>query len=137
MKINQLISVHALLLLGFGIAFALYGPMMLAFFTVPEQLGIDALTYWHVAAFARMFGAALFGCGLVLWALRPHISELSSTAQRGILFALLLANILALFVALTQQSSVWQTTAGWIASGIFALLTAGYAYTLAKFQSNR
>ncbi len=136
MKIQQLFSVHVVLLLGFGIAFALYGPLMLAFFAVPEILQIDALTYWHMAAFARMFGAALFGFGLILWAIRPQLKQMEASTLRGVVFALLLANIMALFVTLTQQSSVWQTTAGWIASGIFAVLVLGYAYFLARPETS-
>jgi hypothetical protein len=132
MKLNTIISIHALLLLGFGIAFALYGPLMLAFFTIPETLEIDALTYWHLAAFARMFGAALFGLGILLFALRSSIQKLDRTNQRGIAFSLLLANAMGLMVSLTQQTSVWQTPAGWISSGIFALLLLAYIYIIAR-----
>ena len=135
MKLNLLLSIHALLLLGFGIAFALYGPLMLAFFAIPEMLEIDALTYWHLAAFARMFGAALFGFGLLLFALRGSIQRFSREDQRGIVFSLLLANAMGLMVSLTQQTSVWQTPAGWITSAIFAALLLGYIYKLARPDS--
>ncbi len=135
MKLNWLISIQAIIFLGFGIAFALYGPLMLAFFTVPETLEIDALTYWHLAAFARMFGAALFGFGLLLFALRNPIEKLDRTSQRGIVFALLLANAMGLMVSLTQQTSVWQTLAGWITSAIFTLLLVGYIFVMARSSS--
>lgn len=137
MKLNLLLSAHAILLLGFGIAFALYGPLMLAFFAVPETLEIDALTYWHLAAFARMFGAALFGFGLLLFALRSPIHKLDHNSQRGIIFSLLLANAMGLMVSLTQQTAVWQTPAGWITSGIFALLLLGYSVVIAQPSSIR
>jgi hypothetical protein len=132
MNVKGLLSTHAILLLGFGIAFALYGPLMLAFFAIPETLEIDALTYWHLAAFARMFGAALFGFGLLLFALRNSIHQLDRNSQRGILFALLLANVMGLMVSLTQQTAVWQTPAGWITSAVFAILLLGYIYMIAR-----
>lgn len=135
MKLNWLISIQAIIFLGFGIAFALYGPLMLAFFTVPETLNIDALTYWHLAAFARMFGAALFGFGLLLFALRNPIEKLDRTSQRGVVFALLLANAMGLMVSLTQQTAVWQTLAGWITSAIFTLLLIGYIIVLSRSTS--
>jgi hypothetical protein len=136
MKLNLLISIHALLLLGFGIAFALYGPIMLAFFAIPEMLEIDALAYWHLAAFARMFGAALFGFGLLLFALRGSIQKFNRQDQRGIVFSLLLANAMGLMVSLTQQASVWQTSAGWITSAIFTVLLLGYIYIIARPDSS-
>lgn len=135
MKLNWLISIQAIIFLGFGIAFALYGPLMLAFFTVPETLNIDALTYWHLAAFARMFGAAIFGFGLLLFALRNPIEKLDRTSQRGVVFALLLANAMGLMVSLTQQTAVWQTLAGWITSAIFTLLLIGYIIVLSRSPS--
>jgi uncharacterized membrane protein len=135
MKLSSFLSIHAVLLLGFGIAFALYGPLMLAFFAIPETLQIDALTYWHLAAFARMFGAALFGSGLLLFALRSPIKKLDHESQRGIVFALLLSNAMGLLVSLTQQTSVWQTPAGWITSAIFAALLIGYSYMIARPNS--
>ena len=45
--LNGYLSLHAVLLIGFGIAFALYGPIMMAPFTVPE-LEINEPAYWGV-----------------------------------------------------------------------------------------
>ena len=132
MKLSYLIRFHALLCIGFGIPFALYGPLMMAFFAVPEVLDIDALAYWNLAAFARMFGAGLFGFGLLLWAIRSLLEAPLSKARRGVLSALLLANLMGAYVSITQQSAVWQSLAGWISSGIFVLLALAYAYFMIK-----
>ena len=135
MKLTLLMTINAVLLVGLGIAFALYGPLMMAFFSVPDKLD-NALSYWQVAAFARMFGAALFSFGLLVWAVRGAIDQLSPTAQRSLLSALMLANLLGAFVAATQQSSVWQTPAGWIATGFFAVFSLAYGYfTFARPKS--
>ena len=132
MKLNALISFHAALSLASGIAFGLYAPLMLAFFAVPQALEDNVLIYWQVTAFARMFGAALFGFGLLLWALRGLVDKLSPGDRRGLLFALLLTNLMGFIVALTQQFAVWQSLAGWILTGLFALLLLAYGYFLVQ-----
>jgi hypothetical protein len=80
-----------------------------------------------------MFGAALFGFGFLLWALRSPVGSgvLTAQAQRGVVMALLLGNTLALIVAFTQRASIWGTLSGWLTTGIYALLLIGYAYFLA------
>ena len=131
MRINlsALISFNALLFIAAGIAFAIYGPMMMAFFDVPE-LNIDSFIYWHLTAFGRMFGAALFSLGLLLWALRNTVESLSPEIRHGVIFALLLGNLLTFVVAITQQSSVWLNIAGGALSIVFAVLTLAYGYLL-------
>lgn len=129
MKLSSLIAFNGILFIAFGIAFALYGPLMMAFFNVPE-LSIDSTTYWHLAAFARMFGAALFGYGFLLWALRGAVDELAAAKRRSIGMALLLGNLLAAMVSITQQSSIWYNAAGWVTTGIFAGLTLAYGAML-------
>jgi hypothetical protein len=131
-KLSHLVAANAFVFLAGGIAFALYGPLMIAMFGVLDTGG-DARIYWFVASFARMYGAALFGFGFLLWALRPVVESgaLSAQAKRGIILALLLGNLLALYVAYTQQASIWGTLAGWLAMGIYALLSFGYIVFLA------
>ena len=104
---------------------------MMAFFAVPELLDIDAQAYWSLTSFARMFGGALFGFGLLVFSLRKATGQLSLGTRRGILFALFLANLMGAYVAITQQSAVWDTPAGWITTGIFLVLMAAYGYFLA------
>jgi hypothetical protein len=132
MKLIYLLTLNAILCIAFGIAFALYGPVMIAFFGIPEIPENSIQLYWNVASFARLFGAALFGFGFLLWAVRG-VAESHATppeARRGIVFALLLANLMGAVVAITQQSSVWLSPAGWVATAIFALLSLGYGYFL-------
>lgn len=130
MKLNNLLLANALLFLALGIAFALYGPLVMAFFSFPELLENNVMAYWITASFVRLFGAALFGLGLLLWAVQGAIKEASPAAQRSVLAAMLLANGMAAFVALTQQVSIWQSTAGWVTCGLFLLLVGVYLYAL-------
>jgi hypothetical protein len=132
MKLNVLIAIHAFLSIAFGIAFALYGPLMMAFYAVPELSGVDAQIYWQIAAFARMFGAALFGFGFLLFALRGFVDEIEAQSRRGLVFALFLANLMAFIVSITQQSAVWSSLAGLVTTGIFTVLMIAYGYFLVK-----
>jgi hypothetical protein len=130
MKLSQLFTINAILFIAFGIAFSLYSPLMMNFFAVPELQTIDSSGYWLLASFARMFGAALFGFGLLLWALRGAVDQASPEAKRGLVFALLLAYLLGAIISATQQASIWQGPAGWIATGVFVVFLLAYGYFL-------
>jgi hypothetical protein len=132
MKLQPLLTLNALLAIGFGLAFALYSPLMLAFFGIPEIPSQEPVLYWNIAAFARLFGAALLAFGLLLWALRKIeiVPAAGPELPRGVLFSLLIANIVGVFVAVTQQWQAWGGIGGWVAAGIFLLLALAYAYCL-------
>ena len=134
MKPSSLFAFNGILFVAFGIAFAVYGPSMMGLFRIPE-LNIDGIAYWHVTAFARMFGAALFGYGFLLWAVSRGVDELSAANQRSIVMALLLSSLLSAVVSITQQSSIWYNAAGWITSGVFAVLTLAYGAMLVTRRS--
>jgi hypothetical protein len=132
MKLNQLITMNAILFIGLGIAFALYGPLMIAMFGILETEG-SSLIYWYAASFARLMGAALFGFGFVLWALRGQVGDQSISGQgRGLILALVISNALGLVVAITQQVSIWGKPAGWITSALFLALLVCYSFLLVK-----
>lgn len=134
LTLSRWITINAILMMALGIAFALYGPLMLAFFGIADIPSQEVILYWNIASFARLFGAGMFSLGLLLFALRTPIAqgELSGPSQRGVIFSLLLGNLLAAIVALTQQASVWNIWAGWVLSLVFALLTFGYGVFLAR-----
>lgn len=137
MNVKNLLTANAILAIGLGIAFALYSPLMISLYGVLDVQDGNVLQYWHTASFARMFGAALFGMGFLIFALRGLFDSPSTLpdTRRGILFAMLLANLIAVFTAATQQASVWNTLTGWITVGVFAALLAAYAYLLATGRS--
>lgn len=132
MKLSQLFTVNAIVFIGLGIAFALYAPLMLGMFGILESEG-STVMYWYTTSFARLLGAALFGFGFVLWALRRQ-STLPGV-RTGVSLALTISYTLGFVVAITQQVSIWGTLYGWITAGVFLVLTAGYAYFLVKKNS--
>lgn len=130
MKLSTIVTVNALVWVVMGIALGLYAPLALNIFGVPEIPAQDPLMYWNVAAFSRLYGSALFGMGLVLWALRSFIDTLTAQNRRGVVFSLVFANILGAFVAATQSASFWRTSSGWILMAIYLVFTFGYAIFL-------
>jgi len=129
MKLSQLFTVNAMVFIGLGIAFALYAPLMMAMFGIQESEG-SSVMYWYTTSFARLLGAALFGFGFVLWALRHQTP--SPGVGTGVTLALTISYTLGFVVALTQQTSIWGTPFGWITAGVFLALSACYGYILVK-----
>lgn len=134
MKISQVLTINAVLFIAAGIGFTLYGPNFLAYFGVTELSGDNQVLYWNIAAFARMFGAILLSCGLLLWSLRGVAQDNLEKNQllRDILFSLVFGFIIVTITALTQQASIWGSAAGWIVTAVFAFFTLMYGYFLAK-----
>jgi hypothetical protein len=134
MKLSQVLTLNAILFIAAGIGFTLYSPNVLAFFGVPELPGDSQELYWNIVSFARMFGAVLLTCGLLLWSLRSgaQVSAERTQLPRDILFSLVFGFIILTVTAITQQSSVWGSPAGWIITGVFALFSLIYIYFLAK-----
>lgn len=132
MKLSNLVLFNAFLFVILGIAFALYGPIMINTYGILGFTEADGGIYWFTASFARLAGAVLFGYGFLLWALIDLLKDGTRQSEkiRKVIAALLLSNILGLFVAVTQQWQVWINYAGWVTIGVFALLTIGYAYFL-------
>jgi Ca2+/Na+ antiporter len=125
-------TLNALLFLAAGIAFALYGPLMIDLYAVLEIIGGTGGMYWYVASFARMFGASLFGLGLLIWSITPFVKERAGTPEtrRRLVLALLLANGMGLFVAVLQQVTIWANIAGWVTIIVYLLMLAGYFFFL-------
>ncbi len=134
MKTDKLILFNAILFIALGISFALYGPLMIDAFGMLDFAEADGGIYWFTASFARLIGAALFGYGLLLWAISdlPSNKALTVSNKRKLYLALLLGNILGLFVAITQQWQVWINLAGWLTIAVFAIFVLGYAFALAR-----
>lgn len=87
------------------------------------------LVYGGQRSFIYLFGAALLGCSWLTWAVR----NLKDTAtQTNISLALFGLNAVLGGFALQQQVSMWKTSAGWIAAGIFFVQAVGYCWLLLK-----
>ncbi len=134
MRITNILLINAILFIALGIAFALYGPIIINAYGILNFTEADGGVYWFTASFARLAGAALFGYGFLLWAVHDLIINDSATPEkyRKVILALLMGNILGLFIAVVQQWQIWINLAGWLTIGIFILFTIAYAYFLFK-----
>jgi hypothetical protein len=134
MKVARVFTVNAILFIAIGIGFTLYAPNFLAFFGAQELPGDNALLYWNISAFARMFGAMLLLCGLLIWAVRGLFIEGRelATVRREIVYSLVIGFVVITITALTQQSSIWGSAAGWLVTAFFAILAVIYIFILAK-----
>ncbi len=134
MRITNILLINAILFIALGIAFALYGPIIVNAYGILNFTEADGGVYWFTASFARLAGAALFGYGFLLWAVHDLIIKDSATPEkyRKVILALLMGNILGLFIAVVQQWQIWINLAGWLTIGIFILFTIAYAYFLFK-----
>ena len=131
MKLHQFFTFNAILFIGLGIAFALYGPIMIDFYGILETES-SGISYWMIASFARMFGAMLFGYGYLIWAIKnvPENEATSPEIRRKIIWAQLLASLMGFTVAITQQITIWWNFAGWVTVTVFLVLVIGYSYYL-------
>lgn len=134
MRITNILLINAILFIALGIAFALYGPIIVNAYGILNFTEADGGVYWFTASFARLAGAALFGYGFLLWAVHDLIIKDSATPEkyRKVILALLMSNILGLFIAVVQQWQIWINAAGWLTVGIFVIFTIAYAYSLVK-----
>lgn len=135
MKISKLFTINAILFIGLGIAFTLYGPLMVNFYGILETES-SGLSYWYVTSFARMFGVILFGYGFLIWAIKnvPEDESTQPQVRRKIIFAQLLVALVGFIVAIIQQYNIWLNLTGWITVVVFLSLTLGYLYFLVRDQ---
>jgi hypothetical protein len=132
-SLKRWMFINALVFIAFGIAFALYAPLVVGAFGILNIEGTSQM-YWYAVSFARLYGAALFGFGFLIWAVSSLTDSLApgAGARRSVVIAMLLANGMGVIVALTQQVSVWGVLAGWITAGMYIILISGYIIALAK-----
>ncbi len=133
MSLKRWMFINAIVFIAFGIAFALYAPLVAGAFGILSTEGTSEM-YWYSVSFARLYGAALFGFGFLIWAVSPAADSLAQApgARRSVLVALLIAHGMGMVVALSQQITIWGALAGWITVGMYTIFMAGYIIALVK-----
>lgn len=137
MKLSNILSINGGVFIALGIGFTVYAPNLLAYFGVSDLPGDNYILYWNIVSFARLFGAVLLTCGLMLWSIRKIIgaSDSDQAHKREILFSLVLGNLVIVITAVTQQSSVWGSPAGWLITGVFIVFLIFYTIFLVRRDS--
>ncbi len=117
MKLGNLLVVNAIVALVYGISFVLIPVTMLSLYGMTQGTS-EALV-------GQYFGVALIAIGLLTWFAR---SVTDSEAQRAIILALLISDIIGVIVSVLGTVSGVMSAVGWSAVGIYLLLALGYAY---------
>jgi hypothetical protein len=121
---RMLNRILGLLVAAIGMVIAGFGPSVFEAVSgraLPAPIGgdPDAMVAWSGVAFARAFGAVLFGIGTVLWAVNAR-----SPRARSIHMACLVGFLFAALIVWSQQTSIWTGSAGWALLALFAALAA-------------
>ncbi len=117
MKLRNLLVLNAVLALAYGIVSVLVPATVLTLYGMTPTPSAN-LT-------GQLFGVELIAVGLLCWFAR-NVSD--SAAQRAIILAFLIANVIGLIVSLMGTLSGVVNAVGWSAVLIYLVLAAGYAY---------
>lgn len=132
MTFQKLLLINAIIFMALGIACSIYAPLIMAIFQVAEIEEMGVLVYWNIAAFIRLFGGGIFLLGLLLWAIRITLPELSVHSIRGIKFSMFIGFVVFFVIALSQQVLVWQNISGWILNALLFGFLCLYGFSLFK-----
>jgi ABC-type spermidine/putrescine transport system permease subunit II len=117
MKLRNLFVINAIVALVYGISFVLAPVIVLSLYGVTQGPS--------EALMGQYFGLSLIAIGLLTWFAR---SVTDSDAQRAIILALLISDIIGVIVSVLGTVSGVMNAVGWSAVGIYLLLALGYAY---------
>src|SRR5262245_37865282 len=132
MRFKTMATITAAIFVIAGLGFTFWDLNFTRFYGVRDWLEHpikrqEMILMLRMRSFVYMFGASLFGCGLLTWSIRNLKDK---TAQTNASLALFGLNLLAGAFAFTQQHSIWKSKAGWITAGIFSLQAACYCWLL-------
>ena len=117
MKFGNLLLVNAVVALVYGIGLVLLPATLLAMYGVTPGPAVNLAS--------QLFGVELLHVGLICWFAR-NVSD--GTAQRALIVASLIGQVIGLIVALMGTLSGVFNVVGWSAVAIYLLLGLGYAY---------
>ena len=124
MKFKHIVLLNSFILFLFGGAFMLRPFDMMALYGVVQS-------GWGVTG---LLAVTLIGFGMVLSSIASNVPE---ERQRIVTIALLLANLLAFAVSLSQQRAIWNTEMGCVTSGLYLAFVLGYGYLVMKGTTAR
>jgi hypothetical protein len=124
MKFKHFVLLNSLVVFLFGAAFIVRPLDMMALYGVVQS-------GWGVTG---LLAVTLIGFGLVLSSMAYAVPE---ERQMPATIALLLANLIAFLVTLSQQQAIWNTRMGWVTAGVYLLFVLGYGYLVVRRTTAR
>jgi uncharacterized membrane protein len=83
-----------------------------------------SMTYWQSSSFARMFGVTLLCLGAMLLWCGQKLTEAQQVSATRMLAVCM--GFIAILAA-AQQTAIWNTSMGWVAVAIPAMMAVGFA----------
>lgn len=117
MKLRDFLIVSGILAIIAGILLVLIPRTVSGWFGLPPDSGMDIDN--------QFYGSELILMGLVCWVAR-NITE--AKYQRGLTSAFVIANLISLILAIMAQVNHVFNTLGWVAIGVYFILTVVYGY---------
>lgn len=127
MKYRFVMTVAAVAVMLAGLAFGLYGPVLLGVFGIDQPPGFTPphMSFYRMRSFLFVAGTILFGFGLVTLSARKVADPI---VQRGIAIGHFFAYLAAGLMNLSQQTALWETPGGWISVAFFFILAVAMGY---------
>ena len=119
MKFKHFVLLNSLVVFLFGAAFILRPMDIMALYGVVQS-------GWGVTG---LLAVTLIGFGIVLSSIAFAVPE---ERQQPVTVALLLANLLAFVISLSQAQAIWNTRMGWMTASVYFVFVVGYGYLFAK-----
>jgi hypothetical protein len=119
MKLSNLFVFNTIVALPFGLGFLLAPGAMANLYGVPTDPAANLI--------GQFFGVCLIAIGMLTWFAR---SVSDAKAQRAIMQALFIGDVLGLIVALMGMLSGVLNTLGWLTVALYLILSLGYGYFL-------
>jgi len=117
MKLSNLFVFNSIVALVYGIG-SVVMPVTL--------LSLHGMTQGPTEALVGQFmGVSMIAIGLITWLAR-NITD--SEAKKAIITGLLISDVIGFIVVLLGMLSNLMNALGWVAAGIYLVLTLGYAY---------
>jgi len=117
MKFRNVLLVNAVIALVYGIGLVLFTSTLLSIYGVTPGPAVNLAS--------QLFGVELMHVGLICWFAR-NVSD--SPAQRAIIIASLIGQVIGLVVSVMGTLSGVFNAVGWSAVVIYLVLALGYAY---------
>ena len=119
MKFKHFVLLNSFVLFLFGTAFILRPLDLMALYGVVQN-------GWGVTG---LLAVTLIGFGLVLSSIAFAVPE---ERNKPVTVALLLANLLAFAISLSQAQAIWNTRMGWVTASVCFMFVVGYGYLVVK-----
>lgn len=119
MKLSNLFVFNTIVALPFGLGFLLAPGAMANLYGVPTDPAANLI--------GQFFGVCLIAIGLLTWFARG-VDD--SKAQRAIIQALFIADVLGLIVAVMGMVTGVLNALGWLSVALYLILSLGYSYFL-------